>query len=697
MEDFQKQFLLLKGSINQKSSIFLNSKEYFTFNISEDLRDKIKRFWSNLPIEDQVSMFLNDNRRGCKMVTDALRSFGSTYFSAKSKLDDLSQIDKAIIEKTYFSSEILPGFESKLAMTQLFCNGRDSNGAYRIQNFFFLLPSHEFEHQVETKDEEKIGVILQNFDTDSGSKDAMYCLKLLKEAYGEIELKYFKMGVFLGDYLPDNLWSAWRYLNCKEFTLGETTVIPMAMYDTFIDNVSNYFKMFVMKLQPSLLTELWKTNISIVIFSTLFENNLILAFFTKNPKMATRYGFTPSCDTVQRRTKKSSEKHSIGGSSQNSQSHSGSSSCFYGQNEKLIANELNTSIDQTGSISDEKDSYHSWSLYSTSNAADQQQTRSTGVGDGIGLKKHLLRPPLRLSKPETCQIPIVDKEFGDGLFSPKQAFSSTKQPKQKRLRAFDQFGEQLQMASKPTTYWDPDILDFEVETDQPPSYESIKSNPKVKRFYLRRNLVIFHYQKKPSKQGLSLDDEKLDALIISIFGSLRQLDDPSESMKTIPEETYQKPMIKEAISPEAKNNQDSKNIHVCDSKLQIGTPSLDKDSYYEGILVSDFANSTSKKGQRYNNRKKSNRNQESEESEESSSEKNQSDRKGKVLNQKESEISRSIGELQVAEWSPKETFKFMMKKKILISVPHGFDLHLPLPSTKLDFSCLPPRFAKFHQ
>lgn len=154
------------------------------------------------------------------MVTEALRSFGQIYINAKEHPDTLEPIDLALSQKTYYHSEDLPGFEGRLAMTQLFCNGRDSYGAYRMHNFFYLLPSHKFENEEETTDDVLAGDCLQNLETATGSKDAMFCLQLIKEVYGSIQLKYFKMGIFLGDYLPDNLWSAWRYMNCREFTFG---------------------------------------------------------------------------------------------------------------------------------------------------------------------------------------------------------------------------------------------------------------------------------------------------------------------------------------------------------------------------------------------------------------------------------------------------------------------------------------------
>lgn len=295
MEDYQKEFLHIKGLINQKAKIFLDDQDYFTINIDEEVRSKVKRFWGESTVEQQVAMFLDNNGLASRMVTSAMQSFGDMYIAAKKNPSSLSQIDKAITEKTYFSKEVLPGFEGRLAMTQLFCNGRNSNGAYRMHNFFYLLPTDEFENESKTTDDIKINEVYNGVETFSGSKDAMYCINLLKEVYGSIKLRYFKMGVFLGDYLPDNLWSVWRYMNCREFTFGVTKIIPAHMYNVFIEAAGQYFRRFLKKLQPCILTQLWQTNFAIAIFSTLFENNMLLAFFSRNPKVAKRYGFTGNC------------------------------------------------------------------------------------------------------------------------------------------------------------------------------------------------------------------------------------------------------------------------------------------------------------------------------------------------------------------------------------------------------------------
>lgn len=354
MEDFQKEFLHIKGMINQKHRLFLGNEEFFKLNITEDLRDKIKRFWNSATVEQQVALFLDNNSWGSQLVTSAMRSFGTEYFSAKKNTANLSPIDKAIAEKTYFSCEEMPGFEGKIAMTQLFCNGRESNGAFRMHNFFFLLPDERFSSHI-SPDDQRIGDLLGNLDTDTGSKDAMFCLKLLKEVYSEVKLKYFKMGVFLGDYLPDNLWSAWRYMNCREFTLQETTVIPLSMYTKFLDNALEYFRKFLMKLQPSLLTELWKTNIAIAVFSTLFENNLLLSFFQNNPKFATKYGFTPACMPKQLSNTSKQERvphgSADGSHSSNSYMSASSSSCSNQSNSLNNSQRGNKVSHQSGGLS----------------------------------------------------------------------------------------------------------------------------------------------------------------------------------------------------------------------------------------------------------------------------------------------------------------------------------------------------------
>src|SRR3990167_9808084 len=156
MEDFQKEFLHIKGMINQKHRLFLGNEEFFKLNITEDLRDKIKRFWNSATVEQQVALFLDNNSWGSQLVTSAMRSFGTEYFSAKKNTANLSPIDKAIAEKTYFSCEEMPGFEGKIAMTQLFCNGRESNGAFRMHNFFFLLPDERFSSHI-SPDDQRIG------------------------------------------------------------------------------------------------------------------------------------------------------------------------------------------------------------------------------------------------------------------------------------------------------------------------------------------------------------------------------------------------------------------------------------------------------------------------------------------------------------------------------------------------------------
>ena len=297
MEDYQKEFMSIKTSINQKDKLLLKKQDFFSVNITEEMRTKIKTFWNETNVEAQVAIFLENNGRASNMVTKAMQKFGDMYTAAKKNPSVLSAIDKAITDKTYFSMEVLPGFEGRLAMTQLFCNGRNSGGAFRMHNFFYMLPTKEFESEsTETDDLRRIGEMMKNVDNYADfSKDAMYCLNLLKEVYGTIQLRYFKMGVFLGDYLPDNLWSAWRYMNCREFTFGQTTIIRTTAYDDFIDSAEETSKRFLRKVQPCILTQLWTCNIAIAVFSTLFENTSLLSFFGRNPKLAKKYGLTSAC------------------------------------------------------------------------------------------------------------------------------------------------------------------------------------------------------------------------------------------------------------------------------------------------------------------------------------------------------------------------------------------------------------------
>ena len=153
MEEKQKEFLHIKNLINQKNKQLLNNEDFLVVDFNEDLRDKVKKFWSNSTPEEQVKMFVENNTAGVKMVTEALRNFGQMYMNAKQHPETLEPIDLALSQKTYYHSEDLPGFEGRLAMTQLFCNGRDSYGAYRMHNFFYLLPSHKFENEEETTDD----------------------------------------------------------------------------------------------------------------------------------------------------------------------------------------------------------------------------------------------------------------------------------------------------------------------------------------------------------------------------------------------------------------------------------------------------------------------------------------------------------------------------------------------------------------
>lgn len=367
MEDYQKEFMSIKTSINQKDKLLLKRQDFFSVNITEDMRTKIKRFWHECSVESQVGMFLENNGRASKMVTKAMQKFGDMYIAAKKNPSNFSAIDKAITDKTYFSKEVLPGFEGRLSMTQLFCNGRNSGGAYRMHNFFYMLPTKEFESEGPETDNLQIGELMKNVDTYADfSKDAMYCLNLLKEVYGTIRLRYFKMGVFLGDYLPDNLWSAWRYMNCREFTFGPTTIIPISAYDDFIDSAEECTKLFLSKLQPCILTQLWTSNIAITVFSTLFENTLLLSFFCKNPKLAQRYGFTSACIAP---------KAGLGGisigtpSSRQSRSDSGSD---------LAADDAQNTTVQLISLQAKASAGITKSQYATSNSSESQFSLSSG-------------------------------------------------------------------------------------------------------------------------------------------------------------------------------------------------------------------------------------------------------------------------------------------------------------------------------
>jgi hypothetical protein len=394
MEDYQKEFLHIKALINQKAKVLLNNQDYFTFNINEEFRSKVKRFWGESTVEQQVAMFLDNQGRASQMVTSAMQSFGELYIAAKKNPSAFSQIDNAITEKTYFSKEVLPGFEGRLAMTQLFCNGRNSNGAYRMHNFFYLLPTGEFENESKETDNIRISEVYKGVESFSGSKDAMYCINLLKEVYGNIKLRYFKMGVFLGDYLPDNLWSVWRYMNCREFTFGVTTIIPVPMYSVFIEAADQYFNRFLSKLQPCILTQLWRTNIAIAIFATLFENSMLLAFFNKNPKVAKRYGFTGSCLASQPPLVRSSIGTLSG--SQNSESDSGSDKVAPHQVRSPMIIKGNAEKGNQGKsksfYADSNDSGSNCSLSSSSLSNSHHSFSHTRSSRGIG-ELSLKKPP----------------------------------------------------------------------------------------------------------------------------------------------------------------------------------------------------------------------------------------------------------------------------------------------------------------
>jgi len=705
MEDFQKEFLHIKILINQKNTIFLNNEQFLTINISEDLRDKIKRFWNGLNVQDQVALFLDDNGRGSKMVTEALRSFGSAFLSAKANPKGLSSIDKAISEKTYFSTEELPGFEGRMAMTQLFCNGRNSNGAYRMHNFFYLLPADEFERESQEVGELRIGDCLQNLDSDSGSKDAMYCLKLLKEAYGEVQLKYFKMGVFLGDYLPDNLWSAWRYMNCREFTLGEATMIPITMYDTFIDNATDYFKRFIQKLQPSLLTELWKTNISIAIFSTLFENNLVLGFFMNNQKLATRYQFTPNCRQVNakdRRKPSTQESDSIrSGSGTDSSNLKEPVAQPQKLDSKKLQNETNDgSSDNTGSNRSSNGSYHSQSSNSLSNHS-LQLSKSTGGGEGISLKKQPQRSSLSKPQFETSrkqsghqnqlndwQAQAVPQSphasFPSGLFAPcLRLFSSQGGPP----CYFPTQGQEVRSGSP-----DEDELVVLIDPNQCTSYDAVHASSRVKRFFMRRNLVQFHDQQDKSFSVTG----RLDRRIIEAFSQLRR--DASASKGASPLAPRQTPSNPQSTDPAAQAHHSDRRP----SQLSHGQKSLHEhlDSPLEprdrqGLRGNPTATSASHRTVDAHLASTSSQQGQFNTTSVNSSKKKHFRAAGMISNEP------LVGEFQAPHDDARKEglfphchFTWLLKKRIVATVPPGFELLDRLPANKIDVE-QPPRFSSF--
>lgn len=277
----------IKSMINEKSTMVLPNMKSVTVTIDEALRGRIKEFWKNSSLEEQLQMFHENNT--LKSVSKCMRAFGELYNQAKRNPGSLTAIERGIMEKTYFASEKLPGFENKVNITQLFCNGRDSKGAYRIHQFYFLLPTSEFELVADEHCEIKIAEYLKEYCIDNFQNPIRFCLGILKRDYADIALKQFKKGVFIGDYNPDNIWSAWRYMNCREFTLNQTQVIPRNMYDAFEEKATEFSDTFFDRMSKSLLSELWKTNIRIAIFSTLFENNILLTFFMKNPSLSAKY------------------------------------------------------------------------------------------------------------------------------------------------------------------------------------------------------------------------------------------------------------------------------------------------------------------------------------------------------------------------------------------------------------------------
>ena len=705
MEDFQKEFLHIKSLINQKNTLFLNNEQFLTINISEDLRDKIKRFWNGLDVQDQVALFLDDNGRGSKMVTEALRSFGSAFFSAKTNPKGLSSIDKAISEKTYFSTEELPGFEGRLAMTQLFCNGRNSNGAYRMHNFFYLLPADDFERESQEAGELRIGDCLQNLDSDSGSKDAMYCLKLLKEAYGEVQLKYFKMGIFLGDYLPDNLWSAWRYMNCREFTLGEATMIPITMYDTFIDNANDYFKRFIQKLQPSLLTELWKTNISIAIFSTLFENNLVLGFFMNNQKLASRYQFTPNCRQANKardkRYQSTQESDSIrSGSGTDSSNLKEAPPPRHKLSSRRVQPEANDgSSDYTGSNGSSNGSYHSLSSNSLSNHSNQL-SKSTGGGEGISLKKQPQRssaskPQFDSSRKQSGHHQAQNEwpgpqpgpqpappSFPPGVFAPC-------------LRMLSSPG--LQPACFPLSGQDAsrgqpgeDQLVVLIDPNPSTSYDAVPATSRVKRFFMRRNLVQFH-----DHQDKSFAFSGSDLRIIEAFELLRKESAASRGASLLaPLPIPGNQLTGSAAqhhSSDRRNSQLShgqkslhENLHspleARDWPALRGNPTAASGSHR--TVDAQVASATSQQGQL--NAASAN----------SCSKKKHFRAAGMISNAPLVDEFHGAEDSRKEGPSPHHSFAWLLKKRIIASVPPGFELPLHLPATKIELDSVPPRFSK---
>jgi len=398
MEDSQKEFLQLKSSINQKSKNFLKGKDYLTVDINEDLRDKIKKFWSKSSASDQLGMFLNNNQKSSRALNESMRAFGKSYFAVKANPDNYHPIDRAISEKAYYSDENLPGFDGKFSMTQLFCNGRDSSGAYRMHHFYYLLPSLEFENEGTETDDLLVGSNV--IPSSQGlSTDAVFCLNLLRHAYKEAKMKYFKMGVFLGDHMPDNLWSAWRYMNCREFTYGPITLIPLSAYDSFIESVTDHHRLFMLKLKPSLITQLWRVNVSIVLFCTLFENNLLLSFFHQNTKIAYKYSFNLDCTPNNNHQKNAVRQ--ADGSEQHSNSKGSSTSSKGGI--KPVLNAGQYSFKNALSKKSSSDSLDSGSFHSSSSHSDlrSQDTVShhpkseKNNAEGISLKK----PKLQLSAP----------------------------------------------------------------------------------------------------------------------------------------------------------------------------------------------------------------------------------------------------------------------------------------------------------